>query len=77
MRSAVSVTDPIEAAGPEAEHVKERDSGTESRNAAKALAEGQRAAGSAIPFNGIARRSQYPRPQYGALMTTYVVLPPE
>jgi hypothetical protein len=25
MRSAVSVTDPIEAAGPEAEHVKERD----------------------------------------------------
>ena len=28
------------------------------------------------PFNGIARRPQYPRPQYGALMTTYVVLPP-
>jgi hypothetical protein len=33
MRSAVSVTDPIEAAGPEAEHVKERDPILGSRDA--------------------------------------------
>jgi hypothetical protein len=76
MRSAVSVTDPIEAAGPEAEHVKERDSGTESRNAAFGLpkANAQLRAGLR---NGVPQRPQYPRPQYGALMTTYVVLPPE
>jgi hypothetical protein len=50
MRSAVSVTDPIEAAGPKAEHVKERNPRMGLRDAAEALAEGQRATRSAIPF---------------------------
>ena len=54
MRSAVSVTDPIEATGPKAEHVKERG-----------------------PILGPRDAAPESRPQYGALMTTYVVLPPE